>query len=327
MTAARTSGPPPRRILVVKLGALGNVVQSFGPFAAIRRHHGTAQITLLTTAPYADWLATAPWFDTVWIDERPEWWDVPGWLRLRRRLVDGGFDRAYDLQTSGRSSRYFQLLPPGNRPDWSGIAHGCALPDRDPNRNRLHDIDRQFGQLRQAGIAGCEPVDLSWSHGDIGAFGLPRAFALLAPGSSPHRLLKRWPVDRYRELAADLAARGVTPVVIGTAPEQSLAAATLADVRGGIDLTGRTDFRQLTSLARPARLAIGNDTGPMHLIAAAGCPSVVLFSRDSDPALCAPRGPRVSVLRRPDLGRLDVATVLHAASEAAPLLDAAPVAG
>ena len=327
MTPGATTTRPPSRILVVKLGALGNVVQSFGPFAAIRRHHGTARITLLTTAPYAEWLASSPWFDAVWIDERPEWWDVPGWLRLRRRLLDGGFNRAYDLQTSGRSSRYFQLLPPGNRPEWSGIAHGCALPDRDPNRNRLYDIDRQFGQLRQAGIAEREPADLSWSNGDISAFGLPRTFALLAPGSSPHRLLKRWPVARFRELAADLVARGVTPVVIGTAPEQSLAEATLDGVSAGIDLTARTDFGRLTSLAREATVAIGNDTGPMHLIAAAGCPSIVLFSRDSDPALCAPRGPRVSVLRRPDLGRLDVATVLHAAAEVAPALEAAAVAG
>jgi ADP-heptose:LPS heptosyltransferase len=327
MTLAQTTSPPRSRILVVKLGALGNVVQSLGPFAAIRRHHETARITLLTTAPYADWLATSPWFDAVWIDERPDWWDVSGWLRLRRQLIDGRFDRAYDLQTSGRSSRYFQLLPPGNRPEWSGIAHGCALPDRDPSRNRLHDIDRQFGQLRQAGIAEREPANLSWTGADIGAFGLPRTFALLAPGSSPHRLLKRWPVARYRELAADLAARGVTPVVIGTAPEQPLADATLEGISGGIDLTGRTDFARLTSLARAASLAIGNDTGPMHLIAAAGCPSIVLFSRDSDPALCAPRGPRVSVLRRPDLGRLDVTTVLHAVADAASSLDAAAVAG
>jgi ADP-heptose:LPS heptosyltransferase len=312
MTPGRTASPPPSRILVVKLGALGNVILSLGPFAAIRRHHAGGQITLLTTAPYAAWLATSPWFDNVWIDERPEWWDLPGWLRLRRRLIDGRFDRAYDLQTSGRSSRYFQLLPPGNRPEWSGIAHGCALPDRDQNRNRLHDVDRQFGQLRQAGIALREPADLSWSRGDISAFGLPQKFALLAPGSSPLRLIKRWPVASYRELAAGLAAQGVTSVVIGTAPEQPLARAILEGIESGIDLTGRTDFAQLSSLARAASLAIGNDTGPMHLIAAAGCPSIVLFSRDSDPALCAPRGPHVSVLRRSDLGQIDVATVLHA---------------
>jgi ADP-heptose:LPS heptosyltransferase len=327
MTPGRIVAPAPRRVLVVKLGALGNVVQSLSPFAAIRRHHETANITLLTTAPYADWLAMSPWFDTVWIDERPDWWDLPGWLRLRQWLIEGGFDRAYDLQTSGRSSRYFQMLPPGKRPEWSGIAHGCALPDRDPNRNRLHDIDRQFGQLRQAGIAAGAPVDLSWSDGAIDAFGLPRSFALLAPGSSPHRLPKRWPAAHYRVLAAELAARGMAPVVIGTAAEQKLAAATLAGVRGGIDLTGRTDFPVLTALARAAGLAVGNDTGPMHLIAAAGCPSIVLFSRDSDPALCAPRGPCVRVVRRPDLGKLEVATVLRAAADAVPALDAAAVAG
>jgi ADP-heptose:LPS heptosyltransferase len=314
MTPGPAASPPPSRILVLKLSALGNVILSLGPFAAIRRHHADAHITLLTTSPFAAWLATAPWFDTVWTDEWHEWWDLPGWLRLGRRLASGRFDRVYDLQTSGRSSRYFQLLPHAGRPEWSGIAYGCALPDRDPNRNHLHDIDRQFGQLHQAGILQREPADLSWSHGDIGQFALPGDFALLAPGSSPHRLVKRWPIERYGELAAALASRGVTPVVIGTAPEQPLAQVIRDAVPAAIDLTGRTDFGQLSSLARAARVAIGNDTGTMHLIAAAGCPSVVLFSRDSDPALCAPRGPVVSVLRRLDLGQLDAATVMDAAS-------------
>ncbi len=310
MTAGRTASPPARRVLVVKLGALGNVIQSFGPFSAIRRHHADAHITLLTTAPFAAWLTASPWFDDIWIDERPRGWDLAGWLRLRRRLIEGRFDRAYDLQTSGRSSRYFQLLPPGSRPEWSGIAHGCALPDRDPNRNHLHDIDRQFGQLRQAGIDRREPADVSWCHGDISGFRLPERFALLAPGSSPHRLLKRWPIERYRDLAGMLAASDTTPVVVGTTQEQDLAQA----IPGAIDLTGRTDLPQLASLARVARIAIGNDTGPMHLIAATDCPSIVLFSRDSDPALCAPRGASITVLHRPDLGQLGAATVLEAVS-------------
>jgi ADP-heptose:LPS heptosyltransferase len=295
----------PRRVLVVKLGALGNVILSLGPFAAIRRHHAGAHITLLTTAVFGDWLAGSPWFDAVWLDRRPEWWDMAGWLRLRRRLMHGRFDRVYDLQTSSRSSRYFQMLPRRAQPAWSGIAPGCALPDRDPNRRRVHDIDRQFGQLRQAGVLRREPADLSWSRGDIAGFGLPERFALLAPGSSPHRPAKRWPVERFRDLASML---GMTSVVIGTAAETPLARA----VPGAIDLTGRTDLAQLVGLARVAAIAIGNDTGPMHLFAAAGCPSVVLFSGDSDPALCAPRGPAVSVIRRPDLAELEAATV-HAA--------------
>jgi ADP-heptose:LPS heptosyltransferase len=317
----------PNRILVIRLSALGNVIQSLGPFAAIRRHHAGAHIALLTTAPYANWLATSPYFDSVQIDERPDWWNPAAVLRLRRRLINGRYDRIYDLQTSSRSSHYFHLLPRKGRPEWSGIALGCALPDRDPNRNHLHDIDRQIGQLRAAEVVADETADLSWSRADITRFGLPATFALLVPGSSPHRPAKRWPLTHYRELAAALAKRGMTPVVIGTAPERALAQSIQQRVPATIDLTGRTDFAELTSLARAATIAIGNDTGPMHLIATAGCPSIVLFSGDSDPALCAPRGPRVDVLRRPDLATLDVDTVLHAVAATHPTLSGALIAG
>jgi len=306
----------PRRILVIKLGALGNVVQSFGPFASIRRHHAGAHITLLTTAPYADWLAVAPWFDAITIDQRPEWWDVSGWLALRHTLIAGRFDRIYDLQTSGRSCRYFHLMLPGRRPDWSGIALGCSLPDSDPNRDRLHDVDRQFGQLRAAGIDRREPPDLTWSRGDIARFALPQEIALLVPGSSAHRLAKRWPAEHYAALAAALSQHGLTPVVVGSTAEHRLAEQIRAASPAAIDLTGRTRLADLTDLANAARVAIGNDTGPMHLIAAA-CRSIVLFSHDSDPALCAPRGPSVAILRRHDLASLDVPAVLQLLPETA----------
>jgi ADP-heptose:LPS heptosyltransferase len=294
-------------VLVLKLGALGNVVLSFGPFAAIRRHHPHARITLLTTAPYAAWMAESPWFDRVLIDARPPWWDLQGVLRLRRTLAAGRFDRVYDLQTSGRSSRYFRLFPRTARPEWSGIAAGCSHPDRDPRRDTLHDIDRQNRQLQQAGIAALPRAELDWCRGDITRFGLPRRFALLVPGSSPHRPGKRWPLAQFRRLAAWLEARDITPVVLGGRDEQSLGQAIAAgsDAR---DLTGQTSFGELAELGRHALAAIGNDTGPMHLLAAIGCPSLVLFSADSDPARCAPRtppdAPPVQVLRRPDLAEL-----------------------
>ena len=59
-------------------------------------------------------------------------------------------------------------------------------------------------------------------------------------------------------------------------------------------------------------LAVGNDTGPMHLIAAAGCPSLVLYSRESDPAKVAPRGSSVATLRRDTLAELSIAEVTGA---------------
>ena len=297
---------PDSAILVIKLGALGNVILSMNAFAAIRAHHPNARIGLLTTAPYAEWLRQAPWFDDVLIDTRPRWWDLSGLHRLRRMLTQTGFARVYDLQTSGRSSHYFRLFPRIRKPEWSGIAPGCSHPDRDPKRDRMHDIDRLIGQLRQAGILTVPTADLSWCRGDIGRFDLPRDFVVLVPGSAPHRPVKRWPAPRYQQLATALRAQGLTTVVVGSKAEAAIA----RDIPAALDLTGQTSFGDLADLGRAARFAVGNDTGPMHLLASVGCPSVVLFSRDSDPALCAPRGRDVRVLRRPDLASLDVDAVL-----------------
>jgi ADP-heptose:LPS heptosyltransferase len=301
-----------RRILVIRLGALGNIVQSFGPFAAIRAHHPDAEITLLTLKPYAAWMQGAPWFDRVWIDEQPAWWNLPGLIRLRKQLIEGQFDRVYDLQTSGRSSRYFKFFPHSNRPEWSGIAPGCSHPDADPDRNRLHDLIRQPNQLRQAGIAHMPPADLSWCTGDIARFNLPARIVLLVPGCSPARPGKRWPVRHYAALAADFVRRGVTPVVIGAESERDLGRAIHAVVPETVDLTGGTSLGDVADLARAAIGAVGNDTGPTHLIAATGCRCVAIFSHDSDPALCSPGGPDVRVLRRERLATLTPAEVLAA---------------
>ncbi len=299
----------PPSILVLKLGALGNIVLSLSAFAAIRRHHADAAITLLTTAPYGHWMAASPYFNAVLIDARPPAWNIPAVLRLRQMLAGGKFDRVYDLQTSSRSSWYFRLFPASARPEWSGIAPGCAFPDRDRDRDRIHDIDRQHGQLRQAGITDFPPADLSWSRGDIARFALPHRIALLVPGSSAHRPVKRWPVAHYRALAIALERRGLTPIVVGT--EQDLGAA-IASGSGALDLTGKTCFGDIADLGRIAAFAVGNDTGPMHLVAVAGCASLVLFSHDSDPVRCAPRGRDVRVLRRANLAELTPEEVLAA---------------
>ena len=296
-----------QNILIVKLGAFGNIILSLGAFAAIRQHHAGARISVLTSTTYAEWPRTFPYFDDVLVDPRPAWWDVPTARRLGRMLANGHFSKAYDLQTSTRSSRYFRLFPAKHRPEWSGIAFGGALPDRDPQRNVLHDTVRQQGQLRQAGITAFPPADLSWCTGDIARFGLPASFALLVPGSSPDRLAKRWPADRYQALAERLSERGIASVVLGASAEKDLA----AQIPAGIDLIGQTSFGDLADLARAARFAVGNDTGPMHLIATAGCAAITLFSNDSDPTQCAPSGRWTRILQRPDLADLPVEAVLE----------------
>ncbi len=298
------------RILVIKLGALGDVVQALGPMAAIRAHHKDAQIVLLTSAPFADFLRASPYVDEVWVDPRPHKLNLPGLMALRAKLRGGKFQRVYDLQTSDRSGLYFRLMGPG-RPAWSGIASGCSLPHANPARDSMHTVDRQREQLAMAGIADVPAADVGWVSADLARFKLPDPYVLLVPGGSAGRPAKRWPVAKYGALATELLAHGATPVLIGGPDEKGLGETIRAVAPRARDLIGQTDFADIAAMARGAGAAIGNDTGPMHLIAAAGCPSVVLFSTESDPRLCAPRGAEVAVLRRESLKGLGVDEVMR----------------
>lgn len=301
----------PARILVIKLSAFGDFVLSIASFQALRAHHAGAEITLLTTAPYRAMAEASGCFDRIWIDRRPAWWQPAGWLALRRQLASGRFDRVYDLQRSQRSGAYFRLLGPA-RPQWVGIVPGCSHRYTPPANRVLHICEREAQQLALAGVPEPGLPDLGFLDADLDGFDLPARVALLVPGGSAHRPGKRWPAERYAALANHLLAQEIVPLLLGAAAEREEIAAIAAAAPGARDLCGRTSLEALAALGRRAVLAVGNDTGPMHLIGAAGCPSLVLYSAESDPAKIAPRGPAVTTLRRDSLAELDVEKVLAA---------------
>ena len=300
----------PERILVIKLSALGDFIQALGPMKAIRDHHPDAHITLLTTKAYMPLGRECGYFDAVWQDERPKAWQVRRTLKLRQQLKSGNFDRVYDLQTSDRSSSYFKLM--GAKVKWSGIARGCSHPHANLNRDLMHTIDRQADQLEMAGIYKTPMPDLSWAEADLSRFDLDTHFALLVPGGAPHRPDKRWPAKYYAELAHALIERNIQPVMLGTAQEGDVLDEILDLCPEVKDLSGQTDFIEIASLARKAYVAIGNDTGPMHMISLAGCRSIALYSQASDPKLCGQRGPDVTILRENSLNDVTVQSVLDA---------------
>jgi ADP-heptose:LPS heptosyltransferase len=294
-------------ILVIKLGALGDIVLAFPAFAAIRAAHPQAKIVALTTSPFAGLLRASLWFDEVRIDARPEFWNIPAIWRLRQQLR--GFDLVYDLQTSSRSSRYFALA---GKPRWNGIAPGCALPHSNPDRETLHTRERLADQLAIAGISALPAPDLTWLRADVTKFGLPPRYAVLVPGSSPHRPEKKWPEQNFGALAARLP---IPAIVVGSAAETPLASIIKSLAPATIDLTGQTTLPELAAVIAGAALAVGNDTGPMHLAAAFAVPSLVLFSAASDPALTCPRYPDgawPNHLQVPHLSALSVAQVVAA---------------
>lgn len=308
----RPTALPIKNILVIKLAALGDVVQAFGPFQAIRYAHPDAHITLLTTAPYATFLQASPWFDDVWVDERPKAANLGGWLRLRRRLRHAEFGRVYDLQTSDRSSTYRQLFWPGQKPEWSGIAKGCSHPHANLDRDAMHTMDRQHEQLELAGIEAFPKPDLSWLAAGPQVSKIDGDYALIVPGGSAGRPRKRWPAARFSDVSNHLSEAGVAPVLIGGDADQQATASIAKTVPSAINLTGQTTLADIFFLAGNAKVSVGNDTGPMHLIACAGCPTTVLFSDDSNPVICAPRGDAVQVIQVPDLQDLAAEQVCEA---------------
>jgi ADP-heptose:LPS heptosyltransferase len=310
--------PGSRRILVIRLSAFGDFIQALGPIAAIRRHHAGDRLTLLTTRPLAGFAAALGLFDDIMVDERPSPSALGGWLALRRRLRQGHFDRVYDLQTSTRSSVYAWLLRP-RPPEWSGIAWRSSHPHANRGRDAQHTTEKQAEQLLMAGIyptplPSLPPLDQAVPEQLAG-----RKFVLLVPGSSPQHPGKRWPAACFGVLSQALDDTGHLPVVVGSTPEMPLAAEIREACPGAVDLVGQTDLVQLAALCQHARLTIGNDTGVCHLAAAADCPVVVLFSRESDPARCAPRGRLVRVLAAPHLDDLGAERVV---AEAMGILDA-----
>ena len=115
----------PDKILVIKLGALGDALMALGPMQAIRRHHAEAEITLLTRPAYHSLAEASGLFDAIHLDPAPRL-NPLGWMMLRRWLRGAGFRRVYDLQTSDRTAAYFRLFWPGPWPEWSGKVVGCS---------------------------------------------------------------------------------------------------------------------------------------------------------------------------------------------------------
>ena len=299
-----------RAILVIKLSSLGDVLWALPALRALRAFHRQDRITLLTTAPYEALLRAAAVADEIWLEARAPWWQLPTQLAWRRRLRRAGFARVYDLQWSQRSESYFRFWP-GAKPEWVGITAG-ASHFYAGRRAPLPIAERQREMLALAGITSVPANDLSFLHGDLAAFSLPARFALLVPGSSPHRQIKRWPAPCFAEVARWLLTQGITPVLLGGASEKVEMETILTLAPGCRDLSGQTSLGDLAELGRQAEVVIGNDTGPFYIAALAGAPAIALYCQETDPTKTRPPGDKDIILREAFLKDLAPTTVLAA---------------
>lgn len=306
-----------KKILVIKHGALGDLINAMGAFASIRENHPQAHITLLTSPSYIHLMSETGYFDDIIGDFRSR----NPWItwKLRSLLLKINVERVYDLQNSGRTAFYFKLLGPRKRPEWSGIAPGCSHPQRREDRKNLHAFVRFADQLKIAGLdlKGKDELfpNLSWLKKDISHLNLPSKAVLLVPGSSLKGAYKRWPAEGYANLALWLKDKGFNPVLLG-GPDDIEAVEKIVNIVPKIDnLSQKLSFFEIGEVASKALAIIGNDTGPIHLAAAMKCPTLVLWSDFSNPDIYAPRGQHIKILYSPDLKDLSLEKVQEAIRE------------
>lgn len=284
------------KILVIKLGALGDIILAMDAFHAIRQRHPDAHITLLTRAPFAIVAKEMPWFDEVISDPNPKLMQVQKWLALRSTLRAGNYSRVYDLQTNDRTGFYFKLIGP-SRPEWCGTARGCSHQRPDHRRDPVPAAERLLRFLESVDVPRAGSADLSWFTGPLESLDLPENFVMLIPGCAPQHPHKRWPASHYSQLAQMLAEKALATVAVGTAVDRQAIDEIRASAPSVINLAGKTSIGQLAELARQAKGVVGNDTGPVHIAAITGAPTLVLMSGQTDPVRMTPHGPDVGWLR------------------------------
>ncbi|MEL0134428.1 MAG: glycosyltransferase family 9 protein [Rhodobiaceae bacterium] len=285
------------RILVIKHGALGDLVQGFDAFAGLRHGLPHAHITLLTSPAFVGLSRRAPWFDEVVEDLRTSALNMPQLLRMRR-LFHADWDIILDLQCSRRTARYHQFLAP-SKTRWFGTAPGASDPY--PDFTGVNNADRMKVAIGMAGGDRDMSASLDWlvsdDPGDEG-----EGAVVLVPGCSPAKPGKRWPASSYAELANRFLCDGRKVVIVGTAADRVVADAVLRDAPACTDLVDQTGIDALAALFGRAHAVVGNDTGPVFLAARTGVPTLMVMGGDTDPSMSAPVGARAGWVRRQNVG-------------------------
>ena len=262
------------KILIIKLGALGDLILLAPFIRSVQQAHAGTAICLLTTPPFAHLFDDWPEL-TVHALERRDILKMVLWVRRQ------GFRRIYDFQSNDRSAVVCALsgVPEriGERPRFPYTHHPPG-----PYNKQTHVFQRHNALLISAGLEPaeeclCLPIP-DCARAEIKAWiiehGLDkRAFALCHAGASVHWPSKRWPY--FAELAEQLADNGITIVWLGSGSD----AQTNRVLAGkyGIDATDNFRIFELAELGRYARFAVTNDSAPMHVLAGTDIPVYGLF--------------------------------------------------
>jgi len=294
-----------QHILVIKHGALGDIIQAIDAFESLRRSFPEAHITLLTAPGFASLLSGSGWFDAVVSDPRKPVWYLSHSLRLAR-LFKQPFQAILDLQCSSRTASYFRLMRPKGR--WFGTVAGCSDPM--PDFTGVNNRERMMTAVMMAGATPhIGTLDFLATARTDSLSNLPTDYCVFVAGSSKAKPSKRWPASGFADIAMRCLQAGVTPILCGTTEDKAANAAIKAACAGVVDLTAQTSLSQLASLMLGARFILGNDTGPVFLGARTNVPTCMLMGADTDPSMSAPVGDKADYIHVSQLAELPACEV------------------
>ncbi len=288
-----------KKILIIKHGALGDVILSMHSVFAIWKHFKNYEISVLTESKYEELFQCLPFIKNIVIDNRPQFYYFLKYVKIFKWFYSSDFEWVFDLQTSKRTNLYFLILSLFKDFNWNGISKNCSHPHLNSNRKKLHTIERQKDQLRAAGIREIFNPDWNYFKSKISKFTFKKPFAILVPGGSGHRKNKRWDFTNFLEIIKFLEKKNIISVLVGGRDEKDIFQ-NKQKYHSVINLIGKTSYSDLAYLSSRAKLILGNDTGPMHLLVACGndkVDKIVLFGGASDPTLCAPIGKNVLIVK------------------------------
>ena len=272
-------------ILIVRLGALGDIVHAIPAAAALRASLPDARIDWLVESKHRAILDLVTAIDRV---VPLEGRSIRAWTDAVRRARQVRYDVAFDFQGLMKSAvlarasgaarvagfSIWHLREKTARPFYSDTDDAAGDEGGHVIQKNLHllqvvGIDTSRVEFPIADVASRV---LDQVRDEIG----PGAFALINPGAAwPN---KRWPPSRYGEVAAFLRdVGGLSSVVLWGPGEQALAAAVVATSSGAARAAPPTEMTDLVAFARQASLVVSGDTGPLHIAAAVGTPAVALF--------------------------------------------------
>ena len=295
-----------RHIAVVRLSALGDVLLATPALEALKEREPEAVLTFVTRAAYAPLLDGLTFLDRVVPFDQRRHRGRSGLLRLARDITaPGPVDLFVDLQNKvrthllARATGARKRLVYRRRTVLQGLG---SLLGYDPPLRGVHASRGYLAALAPLGVerggdAPLRPRVHVPSSARQRAAAWPKGAAPIAVAPGARHATKRWPVDRFAVVAAELARTGGGPLVAIGGPEDGalLDAFRAAVARQGAAVAADTrdlDLATVAAVLERARLLVTNDTGPAHLASAVGTPVVVVFGPTAEERW-APAGARI----------------------------------